>query len=248
MELEEENPFIRFYAQLSHQGNMLGDYVRTGTYQQAIFRNPSDFKGKVVLDVGTGTGILSFFAAQAGAKRVYAVDHSDSCEIAKKLSEANGFSNVITVLKGKIEEIILPEKVDVIVSEPIGFLLVHERMLESYVLARERFLLPGGKMFPSAGSIIIGPISDDSLYQEQMNKATFWDNEDFFGIDLTPAIEQSYLEAMSQPIVGYFDSKKLISSHRVVHSIDFTTVTCEELKDFTIQYSMRCDKIGMFYL
>lgn len=45
--------------------------------------------------------------------------------------------------KGKIEEISLPEKVDIIVSEPIGFLLVHERMLESYITARDRFLKPG---------------------------------------------------------------------------------------------------------
>lgn len=67
---EEENPFTHYYGQLLHQGNMLQDLVRTGTYQQSMLRNRSNFEDKVVLDVGTGTGILSFFAAQAGARKV----------------------------------------------------------------------------------------------------------------------------------------------------------------------------------
>lgn len=49
---------------------MMQDFVRTSTYQKAILSNLSDFKGKVVLDVGAGSGILSFFAQQAGAAKV----------------------------------------------------------------------------------------------------------------------------------------------------------------------------------
>ena len=75
------NPFTVYYAQLLHQGNMLQDYVRTGTYRQAFLSNASDFKDKVVLDVGTGTGILALFAVQAGAKKVYAVEASQSAEV-----------------------------------------------------------------------------------------------------------------------------------------------------------------------
>mmetsp|Transcript_10449 Transcript_10449/g.17191 ORF Transcript_10449/g.17191 Transcript_10449/m.17191 type:complete len:80 (+) Transcript_10449:670-909(+) len=67
---EDENPFTHYYGQLLHQGNMLQDLVRTGTYQQAFVQNRLNFEDKVVLDVGTGTGILSFFAAQAGARKV----------------------------------------------------------------------------------------------------------------------------------------------------------------------------------
>lgn len=60
------------------------DYIRTGTYQRAILSNMSDFRDKIVLDVGAGSGILSFFAAQAGAKKVYAVEASSMaqhCEV-----------------------------------------------------------------------------------------------------------------------------------------------------------------------
>jgi histone-arginine methyltransferase CARM1 len=67
---EEDNPFTHYYGQLLHQGNMLQDLVRTGTYQQSFLQNRSNFEDKVVLDVGTGTGILAFFAAQAGARKV----------------------------------------------------------------------------------------------------------------------------------------------------------------------------------
>jgi histone-arginine methyltransferase CARM1 len=77
------------------------------------------------LDVGTGTGILAFFAVQAGARKVYAVEASQSAEIAKLLIQSNGYADRIEVIQGKIEDIQLPEKVDIIISEPIGFLLVH---------------------------------------------------------------------------------------------------------------------------
>jgi hypothetical protein len=68
----------------------------------------------------------------------------------------------------------LPERVDIIVSEPIGFLLVHERMLETYLVARDRFLKPGGLMFPTLGDIAFAPFSDEALYNEQLAKTQFW--------------------------------------------------------------------------
>jgi histone-arginine methyltransferase CARM1 len=181
---------------------MLADYVRTGTYQKAIYGNSADFHGRVVLDVGTGTGILAFFALQAGAARVYAVDASNSVHVAKKLAEANGFADRITIINGKIEEITLPEQVDVIISEPIGFLLVHERMLESYVVARDRFLKPDGLMMPTTGSIVLCPVSDEACHKEQLDRVAFWETKDFYGVDLSAVVEQAYLEYFSQPIVG----------------------------------------------
>lgn len=90
---------------------MLQDHVRTGTYRDAIKTNKANFEGKAVLDVGTGTGILAFFAVQAGARVVYAVEASAMADSAKKLVETNGMSDRIKVIKGKVEEVELPEKV-----------------------------------------------------------------------------------------------------------------------------------------
>jgi SAM-dependent methyltransferase len=76
---------------------------------------------QIVLDVGCGTGILSMFAAQAGAKHIYAVDCSSIIDQAKAIVAKNGFADKITLIRGKIEEIELPvPHVDIIVSEWMG--------------------------------------------------------------------------------------------------------------------------------
>ena len=62
--------YFQFYGYLSQQQNMMQDFIRTSTYQKAILDNPTDFNGKTILDVGAGSGILSFFAQQSGARRV----------------------------------------------------------------------------------------------------------------------------------------------------------------------------------
>jgi histone-arginine methyltransferase CARM1 len=143
---------------------MMQDTVRTGAYQSAIESNPTDFRGKVVLDVGTGSGILAYFAAKAGARKVYAVEASNVADRAAALMAANGVSDIVQVIKSKIEEVELPEQVDVIISEPMGFMLIHERMLESFMIARQMFLKPGGKMFPSTGTIFAAPFTDQGKH------------------------------------------------------------------------------------
>ncbi|KAF8388847.1 hypothetical protein HHK36_025527 [Tetracentron sinense] len=134
-----------YFDSYSHFGiheEMLKDTVRTKTYQNVIYQNSFLFKNKVVLDVGAGTGILSLFCAKAGAKHVYAVECSQMADMAKEIVEANGFSNVITVLKGKVEEIELPiAQVDIIISEWMGYFLLFENMLNTVLYARDKWLV-----------------------------------------------------------------------------------------------------------
>ena len=99
-----------------------------------------------MLDVGCGTSILSMFAAKAGAKKVIGIDASLVAEKAKEIVKLNGFENVITIIKGKMEEITLPvEKVDIIISEWMGYFLLFESMLDSVLWARDKYLAPGGR-------------------------------------------------------------------------------------------------------
>ena len=74
---------------------------------------------------------------------MYAVEASSIAVHASKLVAANKVDDVIKVLSGKIEEIQLPEQVDVIISEPMGYMLLNERMLETFLHAK-KFLKPGG--------------------------------------------------------------------------------------------------------
>lgn len=84
-----------------------------------------------MLDCGSGTGVLSMFAAQAGAKKVYAIEASRSVyQLSKALISENNLSDKIEVINGEIEKIELPvDQVDIIISEWMGFYLLHEGML-----------------------------------------------------------------------------------------------------------------------
>ncbi|CAB4019514.1 arg methyltransferase, partial, partial [Paramuricea clavata] len=120
---------------------MLKDEVRTLTYRNAMYHNKHLFRGKVVLDVGCGTGILSMFAVKAGAKHVYGVDFSSIIEHAQTIIESNHLDKSITLIRGKIEEVTLPvEKVDIIISEWMGYCLFYESMLNSVLFARDKWL------------------------------------------------------------------------------------------------------------
>ncbi|XP_010442359.1 PREDICTED: probable histone-arginine methyltransferase 1.4 [Camelina sativa] len=226
--------YFHYYGQLLHQQNMLQDYVRTGTYHAAVMENRSDFAGRVVVDVGAGSGILSLFAALAGAKHVYAVEASEMAEYARKLIAGNPLlAERITVIKGKIEDIELPEKADVLISEPMGTLLVNERMLETYVIARDRFLSPNGKMFPTVGRIHMAPFADEFLFVEMANKALFWQQQNYYGVDLTPLYVSAHQGYFSQPVVDAFDPRLLVAPS-VSHVIDFTKMTEEQFYEIDI--------------
>lgn len=226
--------YFHYYGQLLHQQNMLQDYVRTGTYYAAVLENYIDFQGRVVVDVGAGSGILSLFAAQAGAKHVYAVEASGMAEHARKLIAGNpALSSVITVIHGKVEEVELPEKADILISEPMGTLLVNERMLESYIISRDRFLNPNGKMFPSLGRIHMAPFSDEYLHVEIASKALFWQQPNYYGVDLTALYETAFQGYFSQPVVDAFDPRLLVTPP-ISHTIDFTKMKEEEFYEINI--------------
>ena len=127
--------------------------------------NPEDFKDKIVMDIGAGTGILSIFAAKAGAKHVYAIEFAEIAIFAKEIIKQNGLEDKITVIKGKMEEIELPvDKVDIIISEWMGYFLLYESMLDSVFYARDKYLRKGGKMLPDRAELYIAAL-EDSAYK-----------------------------------------------------------------------------------
>lgn len=198
---------------------------------------------------------------------MYAVEASSMHTCASALVKHNQLEDRMTVISGKVEEISLPSferteeeegkkegeeeegKVDVLISEPIGFLLVHERMLESYIDARDRFLRSDGlgKMFPSRGTILFSPMSDEQLYQEHLSRAAFWFQRDFHGVDVSPLYATAVQEFLSQATVGYFSPSILLSSTPCEYEVDFRTVQKEELVEFTIPFSFTIEKTAIMH-
>jgi len=154
--------------------DMLEDSHRTGSYYNAVMWNPSCFEGKVVLDVGAGSGILSIFAAKAGAKAVYAVEATDMAVRARKIVEGNKLSDVITVLQGTVETVTLPCKVDMIISEWMGYFLLRENMLDSVLVARDKFLKPGGSLWPSHSTLFLAPMAPMKALKDKFGQ---WEGE-----------------------------------------------------------------------
>jgi predicted RNA methylase len=134
---------------------MLRDSVRNEAYRRAIAHLVKP--GDVVLDMGAGTGILSIFAAIAGARKVYAVERSEVAAVARRMVASNGYADVIEVIESDLEDVRLPERVDVIVSEWMGGFGVDENMLAPLVMARDRWLKPGGTMIPGRVTAMLAP-------------------------------------------------------------------------------------------
>ncbi|KAH7040087.1 S-adenosyl-L-methionine-dependent methyltransferase [Microdochium trichocladiopsis] len=174
----------RYYWE-SYAGNdihetMLKDTVRTEAYRDFIYHNKHLFKGKTVLDIGCGTGILSMFCAKAGAAKVLAVDASAIIAKARENVFRNGLDSTITCIHGKIEEVTLPvDKVDIIVSEWMGYCLLFEAMLPSVLFARDKYLKPDGLLVPSHTNIWLAPVADPEYVDDNIS---FW--RDVYGFDM----------------------------------------------------------------
>ncbi len=150
------------YGAVGFHRMLLDDEVRCDSYRRALraIIRPGD----LVLDLGTGSGIMAFFACQAGARHVYAVDSSDFIHFARQLARENGLEEQITFIQEDIRKLQLDRQVDVIVSELITKIAIGERMEELTARCR-RFLKPGGRIVPQNVELWLAPVEVPDLYK-----------------------------------------------------------------------------------
>ncbi|CAG2212853.1 PRMT1 [Mytilus edulis] len=248
------------YAHFGIHEEMLKDEVRTLTYRNSMIHNKHLFKGKVVLDVGCGTGILCMFAAKAGASKVIGIECSGIIEYAQKIVDANKFSDVVTLIKGKVEEVQLPdgiEKVDIIISEWMGYCLFYESMLNTVIFARDKWLAPGGLIFPDRATMYVTAIEDRQYKDTKINcgmifpdratlyvcaiedrqykdeKINWWDN--VYGFDMS-CIRKT---AIAEPLIDVVDPNMVVTNACLVKEVDIYTVQLDDLS-FTAPFHLQC--------
>jgi len=222
-----DSEYFNSYASASVQGLMVRDRPRTEAYRRAILENAELFKDRVVLDVGAGSGILSLFAAEAGAAKVFAVEASPVVETLRQVIDINDKKGVIQVIHGKAEDISLPGdvKADILLSEWMGFYLLHESMLDSVILARERHLADDGMLFPSHATLYSAPVSLDSWVEEHI---TSW--RDVYGYNMEPMACRSLEEKLASPCILSLSPEQLLSPPQELVTLDLRWVELEEVE------------------
>jgi len=240
-----DEEYFESYGGLSIHREMLQDTARTLSYRDAI---AIAVKGKTVLDIGCGTGILSLFSARAGAKSVLGVDASEIVHKAKEIVKANKYENIVTIVKGKVEDDSIMdslsmspgEKVDVLVSEWMGYGLLFESMLDSVLVARDRFLdKESGIMIPSHASIFV---QGCSRYEPEGYE--YWN--DVYGFDYTALKEFEKKERVLESVnknkheIAYVtpvNHTSIISDRALVREFNLMRVQISEL-DFKNNFSI----------
>ncbi|MHB0961282.1 MAG: 50S ribosomal protein L11 methyltransferase [Pirellulaceae bacterium] len=213
--------YLKPYGDIELQRRMVSDRPRTNAFAAAIRQvvRPGD----VVLDVGTGTGILAMLAAQAGARKIYAIDATDIAEVATALVQVNGLADRIHVLQGRAGELHLEQKVDLIMSEWLGNAAFAEGMLHAVLEARDHNLAPTGRMLPSTVRVLIAPLDEPILYHTE--GPGFW-REPIHGLDFSSLQEMELSQGRTTQI--RVDPAALLAAGQTLLELDLLTASAED--------------------
>jgi protein arginine N-methyltransferase 1 len=173
--------------------------------------------GDTVADLGAGSGILSFLACQAGARRVYAIEAGGAIEFARMLAARNGFQDRIEFIAKPSTQVVLPERVNAIVGDIHDTFGLQSHGLAALVDARERFLTPGGALVPRGIRLVAAPIEAPDVYHRTVDvwRARVHD------VDLSPLRSL----AVHQPTAARVERSQLLAEPMTLASIDLTQVT-----------------------
>jgi protein arginine N-methyltransferase 1 len=196
---------LQFHAFcLTNTGSRLDQYAR------AIHATVRE--GDVVLDLGTGTGLLAILACRAGAKRVYAIESSDAVQLGELLVSTTAFADRITFIQSASSQLRLPEPVDLIVCDIHDTFGLQPGGIASLLDARRRLLKPGGTLIPRAIEFRLAPVEAPEFYAREVDVWTRHVQD----VDLSPVRQfaESHVHA------GRFDSGELLSAPSPVGVID----------------------------
>ena len=225
-----DDKYFNSYNDLEIHRLMIDDKPRTQAYCDAILKNRESFKDKVVMDIGAGSGILSLFAATAGAKIVHAVEASPMAKLISKIAESNNFKDTIIVHESRVESLILKDlndsKVDIIISEWMGFYLLHESMLPSVLFARDNFLKQSDEsmIFPRIAKLYASPCKLQTHYDKYIN---FWDN--LYGYSFKPLQSIAKQMRLQRPEIDFIHNSQLLTAKKLIIKLDLKTMKLNDI-------------------
>jgi len=189
---------------------MLADRRRVRDFGEAVRAVVQP--GDVVLDLGTGTGLLALFACRGGARKVYAVEQGYIIDVARQIARQNGLGDRIVFIQGHSTEVDLPESVDLIVTETVGSFGLEEQILKNLSDARRRFLKPGGRLLPDRLDLFLAPTEEGGHYRR-------WGGEirEDWDLDFAPLADLG--KHVSQGL--WADPGKFLGSPQKLLSCDF---------------------------
>ncbi len=157
--------------------NLLTQQTRIEAFRAALRRviRPGDR----VLEIGTGVGTFAFFAADAGAGRVWAVDGDPIVHVAKSVARRNDYADRIEWIRGWLPDVKLPEPADVVVFEDFPSRLLDTRVFQLLADLHARYAAPACRFVPAAARFWVAPVSSESLHTEI---APFGPSEQAYGI------------------------------------------------------------------
>ena len=157
---------------------------------------------------------------------MFAIEASNLSNLCKAIVRQNQLDDVIEVIHGKVEEVVLPiKKADILISEWMGFYLLHEAMLNSVIVARDRWLGVDGLMVPSTASIYLAPVQMTDYYKENF---LFWTKA--YGCDLSPIAQLVKEKSLSQPSILEVKEDYVLAEPELVTHLDLMYVEANDLQ------------------
>ena len=199
------------------------------TYAAGLAKLKDSIAGKIVLDVGSGTGVLSMMCAKiCNPKHVYAVEaNRHIADMSRLIIEQNGLHDQITVINKPVEDIELvdwkhgQEKAGVIISEWMGFYLVHEAMLDSVLWARDFLCEPNPVMLPSSCRIWAAIVSNEKFRADELE---VWKTPITCGLDMSTIGMARAVELTASPQIEVLDPTQLLSEPKVAFELNLATL------------------------
>jgi len=199
---------------------MLADRVRMSAYERALRQSVKP--GSVVLEIGTGPGIMAVLACQLGASRVYAIEPSPIVQLAREIAAANHCADIIEFIEDISTRVTIPVRADVIVSDLRGAIPLLEQHIPSIVDARRRFLAPGGALIARKDRIWCAVVEIPERYGKIVNP---WESKSL-GQDLSPARRMAVNEIQKERIVP----EQLLTKPQLWATLDYATVESPDVQ------------------